>query len=110
VSRATITPALPPAGFPGPVPEPPSPKTASMVASWANRSTRDPRLPREPPLAPLTLMVPVVSPLPAPGSQEKRAPLPWDPAAPYRGLGFREIDASPREPSYALREFPVVRS
>jgi hypothetical protein len=52
----------------------------------------------------------LVFPLPAPGSQEKRTPLPWDPAAPYRGLGFREVEASPREPSYALREFPVVRS
>ena len=52
----------------------------------------------------------LVFPLPAPGSQEKRTPLPWDPAAPYRGLGFREVDASPQAPSYALREFPVVRS
>ena len=29
-------------------------------------------------------------PLPAPGSQPKRTPLPWDPAQPYKGLGFRE--------------------
>jgi hypothetical protein len=34
-------------------------------------------------------------PLPAPGSQPKRAPLPWDPARPYRGLGFRDVDARP---------------
>jgi hypothetical protein len=29
--------------------------------------------------------------LPAPGSQEKRDPIRWDPAAPFRGLGFREV-------------------
>jgi hypothetical protein len=31
-------------------------------------------------------------PLPAPGSQPKRDPLRWDPAHPFRGLGFREIE------------------
>ena len=35
----------------------------------------------------------LVFPLPAPGSQEKRTPLPWDPAMPNKGLGFREIEA-----------------
>jgi hypothetical protein len=33
----------------------------------------------------------LIFPLPAPGSVPKRAPIPWDPAAPYKGLGFREI-------------------
>jgi len=33
----------------------------------------------------------LIFPLPAPGSQPKRDPIKWDPAAPYRGLGFREI-------------------
>jgi hypothetical protein len=32
-------------------------------------------------------------PLPAPMSVAKKAPIPWDPARPYAGLGFREIDA-----------------
>ncbi|HJU83154.1 MAG TPA: metallophosphoesterase [Holophagaceae bacterium] len=32
-------------------------------------------------------------PLPAPGSLPKRIPLPWNPASPYKGLGFREVDA-----------------
>ncbi|MBF0561250.1 MAG: metallophosphoesterase [Alphaproteobacteria bacterium] len=31
----------------------------------------------------------LIFPQPAPGSQPKRAPIPWDPAHPYRGLGFR---------------------
>jgi len=33
----------------------------------------------------------LIFPLPAPMSQPKRTPLPWDPAHPRRGLGFREI-------------------
>lgn len=45
--------------------------------------------------------------LPAPGSQPKRTPLPWDPAQPYKGLGWREIDAQPRAARYALTEIPV---
>jgi hypothetical protein len=35
----------------------------------------------------------LIFPLPAPLSQPKRQPLPWDPAHPRRGLGFREIRA-----------------
>jgi Calcineurin-like phosphoesterase len=34
----------------------------------------------------------LIFPLPAPGSQEKRTPLPWNPAAPFKGLGFRELN------------------
>ena len=52
----------------------------------------------------------LIFPLPAPGSQEKRTPLPWDPAMPYRGLGFREVDANPQSASYELKEFTVVRA
>lgn len=33
----------------------------------------------------------LIFPLPVAGSQEKRTPLPWDPSAPYKGLGWREI-------------------
>jgi hypothetical protein len=33
----------------------------------------------------------LIFPLPAPGSQPKRDPVKWDPAEPYRGLGFREV-------------------
>ena len=35
-------------------------------------------------------------PLPAPGSQPKRAPIPWDQAAPYKGLGYRGVEADGR--------------
>jgi 3',5'-cyclic AMP phosphodiesterase CpdA len=49
-------------------------------------------------------------PLPAPGSQPKRAPVPWNSDAPYQGLGFREIEAELKGPKYEISEFPVVRS
>jgi hypothetical protein len=47
--------------------------------------------------------------LPAPGSQPKRTPLPWAPEQPYRGLGFREVDAVPARAAYTLTEFPVQK-
>ena len=36
----------------------------------------------------------LIFPLPAPGSMPKRAPLPWDPSQPNRGLGYRAVTAS----------------
>ena len=39
----------------------------------------------------------LIFPLPAPGSTPKRAPVPWDPAHPYRGLGFRQIRTQPAQ-------------
>jgi hypothetical protein len=50
-----------------------------------------------------------VFPLPAPGSVPKKVPLDWDPAAPFKGLGYRQVDlgaapsADPR-----LGELPIV--
>ena len=52
----------------------------------------------------------LVFPLPAPGSQDKRTPLPWDPAEPFKGLGFREVEAEAKPVDYKIAEFPVVRS
>ena len=48
-------------------------------------------------------------PLPAPGSQPRRDPLPWDPAHPYQGLGFRDIEAELAERKYSLTELPVQK-
>jgi hypothetical protein len=45
--------------------------------------------------------------LPAPASQPKRLPIPWDAAAPYRGLGFREVEADASPTAYAITEMPV---
>ena len=52
----------------------------------------------------------LIFPLPAPGSQEKRTPLPWDAAAPTKGLGFREIEADRKDAQYKLVEFPVTKA
>src|SRR5882724_4065011 len=50
----------------------------------------------------------LIFPLPAPGSQDKRTPLPWDAGAPYKGLGWREIEAEAGGTDFELTEFPVV--
>ena len=52
----------------------------------------------------------LIFPLPAPGSQEKRTPLPWDAAAPTKGLGFREVEAERKDAQYKLVEFPVTKA
>ena len=52
----------------------------------------------------------LIFPLPAPGSQDKRTPIPWDPAAPYKGLGFREVEAELKPPQYKIAELPVTRT
>lgn len=51
----------------------------------------------------------LIFPLPVPGSQATRTPLPWDPAAPAKGLGFREVDAAPRKAAYQITELPVTK-
>jgi len=48
--------------------------------------------------------------LPPAGSQPKRTPLPWDPAQPYQGLGFRQVVAEPRKAEYVITEMPVQRA
>ena len=47
--------------------------------------------------------------LPVAGSQEKRSPIAWDASAPFKGLGFRGVDAIVKEARYKVTEFPVVR-
>ncbi|CAM3869027.1 metallophosphoesterase family protein [Roseateles saccharophilus] len=49
----------------------------------------------------------LISPFPVPGSQPDRTQLRWDPSAPYKGLGFREIEADDAGTSYKLIEFPI---
>jgi Icc-related predicted phosphoesterase len=48
-------------------------------------------------------------PLPAPGSVPKRVPIPWDAAAPYKGLGYRGIEAKTEKADYMITEFPVQK-
>jgi len=49
-------------------------------------------------------------PLPAPMSQPKREPLPWDASQPYRGLGFRDIEAEDRGEKLTITELPVGKA
>ena len=49
----------------------------------------------------------LIFPLPAPGSQAKRAPISWNAAEPYKGLGFRGVSA--RKADLAVTEFPVQK-
>jgi hypothetical protein len=51
----------------------------------------------------------LIFPLPAPGSQDKRTPLPWDAAAPGKGLGFREVEAEARPVAYQITEFAAMK-
>ena len=46
-------------------------------------------------------------PLPAPGSIPKRVPILWDSAAPYKGLGYRGIEARTDKAEYTITEFPI---
>jgi hypothetical protein len=52
----------------------------------------------------------LIYPLPAPGSQPNRAPLAWNPAQPYNGLGYREVTARAQRAEYAIAERPVPRA
>lgn len=47
--------------------------------------------------------------LPAPMSVPKKAPIPWDASAPYKGLGFRDVETELAEKKYAITELPVVK-
>ncbi len=51
----------------------------------------------------------LIFPLPVPGSQPKRTPLPWDPKHPYKGLGYRSVEAQVRKAEYVLTELPVQK-
>ena len=49
----------------------------------------------------------LIFPLPAPGSAPKRMPIPWDASVPYRGLGFRGIEAQAQPDHFEIVEHPV---
>ncbi|MEP6655826.1 MAG: metallophosphoesterase [Betaproteobacteria bacterium] len=42
--------------------------------------------------------------LPPPGSQPKRLPVPWDATQPYKGLGYRSVEADPPKAAYRIEE------
>ncbi len=47
---------------------------------------------------------------PPPGSVPKKAFVKWDPAAPYKNLGFRSIEAKVQAPEYAVTEYPINKA
>jgi predicted phosphodiesterase len=51
----------------------------------------------------------LIFPLPAPGSVPKRAALPWDPDQPYKGIGFRSVEADVKDAYYKIAELPVPK-
>jgi Calcineurin-like phosphoesterase len=52
----------------------------------------------------------LIFPLPAPGSQPKRAPIPWDASAPFKGLGWRSVEAEVKKADYTVAEHPVEKA
>ena len=50
----------------------------------------------------------LIFPLVAPGSQPKREPVKWDPAQPYKGLGFRSVEAD--KGGLKVVEYPVIKA
>lgn len=49
----------------------------------------------------------LIFPLIAPGSAEKRAPVPWDASAPFKGLGWRSVDTDVQKAAFRLQEHPA---
>jgi 3',5'-cyclic AMP phosphodiesterase CpdA len=47
-------------------------------------------------------------PLPAPRSLPKKIPLPWDPATPYKGLGWRSVDVKAGKTAYRVNEYSLT--
>lgn len=47
--------------------------------------------------------------LPEPNSVPKKAQIPWNASEPYKGLGFREVEARVRQAKYEIKEFPLAR-
>ena len=52
----------------------------------------------------------LIFPLPAPGSQPKRAPIPWDASAPFKGLGWRSVEAEVKQAEYKVAEHPADKA
>ncbi len=48
-------------------------------------------------------------PLPAPGSLPKKVMVPWDSAEPYKGLGYRSVEANVNKAEYLLTEVPIKK-
>lgn len=49
----------------------------------------------------------LIFPLPVAGSQPKRTPIAWDPAQPFKGLGWRSVEAEVKQADYKVQEHPA---
>jgi len=49
----------------------------------------------------------LIFPLPAPGSQPRRLAIPWDATAPFKGIGWRSVDADVAKANYDIAEHPA---
>ncbi len=47
--------------------------------------------------------------LPEPGSVPKKAQIPWNAAEPYKGLGFRNVEAQVAQALYQIEEIPILK-
>ncbi len=47
-------------------------------------------------------------PLPAAGTTPTRTPIPWDPAHPYQGIGFRGVGTDPKSAAATITEYPAT--
>lgn len=48
--------------------------------------------------------------LPEYGSSPRKLPIPWDATEPYKGLGFRNVQAEVAEARYRIKEFQIVNA
>jgi len=49
----------------------------------------------------------LIFPQPAPGSVPQRAPVPWDASAPFKGLGWRSVEADPKKAAETFSDVPL---
>jgi 3',5'-cyclic AMP phosphodiesterase CpdA len=49
----------------------------------------------------------LMMPMPPPGSKPKREPVAWDPAQPYKAMGYRSIESQTRKNKYELSQYIV---
>jgi len=52
----------------------------------------------------------LIFPLPVAGSQPKRTPIPWDAAQPFKGMGWRSVEAEVKQAEYKAQEHPVDKA
>jgi predicted phosphodiesterase len=52
----------------------------------------------------------LIFPQPVPGSQPKRTPVLWDPAHPFKGLGWRSVEADKGKLDYKVAEHGVIKA